>query len=67
MKMPFEDNTFDVVYEIEATAHAPTKLGVYSEAFRVLKPGGYFLGYEWAFTKNVSLILTLIGTRKLNI
>jgi sterol 24-C-methyltransferase len=52
MKMPFEDNTFDVVYEIEATAHAPTKLGVYSEAFRVLKPGGYFLGYEWAFTKN---------------
>jgi ubiquinone/menaquinone biosynthesis C-methylase UbiE len=54
MKMPFEDNSFDICYEIEATAHAPSKVGVYSEALRVLKPGGIFVGYEWVFTKNVS-------------
>lgn len=52
MKMPFEDNSFDICYEIEATAHAPSKVGVYSEAYRVLKPGGIFVGYEWVFTKN---------------
>ncbi len=59
MKMPFEDNTFDIVYEVEATAHAPSKLGVYSEAFRVLKPGGVFCGYEWTFTKKVSSSLVI--------
>ena len=29
MKQPFEDNTFDAVYQIEATAHAPDKVGCY--------------------------------------
>jgi predicted methyltransferase len=28
------------VYAIEATVHAPTWEGVYSEIFKVLKPGG---------------------------
>eukprot|EP00741_Cyanophora_paradoxa_P024439 tig00022075_g23596.t1 len=50
MKMPFEDGTFDAVYEIEATCHAPDKVGVYSEIFRVLKPGGIFGQYEWIMT-----------------
>src|SRR5579859_589424 len=37
MKMPFADNTFDRIYSIEATCHAPTLKGVYQEIFRVLK------------------------------
>jgi sterol 24-C-methyltransferase len=52
MKMPFEDNSFDAVYECEATAHAPSKVGVYKEVFRVLKPGALFAGYEWVLTRN---------------
>ncbi|RAK96969.1 sterol 24-C-methyltransferase [Aspergillus ibericus CBS 121593] len=50
MQMSFEDNTFDAVYAIEATCHAPELEGVYSEIFRVLKPGGVFGVYEWLMT-----------------
>lgn len=36
----FEENSFDAVYSIEATTYAPTFEGVYSEIYKVLKPGG---------------------------
>ncbi|KAJ1897418.1 Delta(24)-sterol C-methyltransferase [Kickxella alabastrina] len=52
MDMPFEDNSFDAVYAIEATCHAPVLEGVYSQMYRVLKPGGYFAIYEWCLTDN---------------
>lgn len=48
--MSFPDNSFDAVYAIEATCHAPTLKGIYSEIFRVLKPGGVFGVYEWLMT-----------------
>ncbi|XP_072986222.1 cycloartenol-C-24-methyltransferase 1-like [Typha latifolia] len=50
MKMPFSDNTFDAVYAIEATCHAPDAVGCYKEIFRVLKPGQCFAAYEWCIT-----------------
>ena len=40
LQMPFEDNSFDVVWICEALCHAPNKSLFYKEAFRVLKPGG---------------------------
>lgn len=49
-QMFFPDNTFDAVYAIEATVHAPSLQGVYSQIFRVLKPGGVFGVYEWLMT-----------------
>ncbi|KAL0938452.1 uncharacterized protein CTRU02_205062 [Colletotrichum truncatum] len=52
MKIPFEDNTFDAVYAIEATVHAPSLEAVYSEIYRVLKPGGVFGVYEWVMTES---------------
>jgi len=36
----FGENSFDAVYSIEATCHAPTWEGVYGEILKVLKPGG---------------------------
>ncbi|KAK2746029.1 sterol 24-c-methyltransferase [Colletotrichum kahawae] len=51
MNIPFEDNTFDAVYAIEATVHAPSLQAVYSEIHRVLKPGGIFGVYEWVMTE----------------
>jgi 2-polyprenyl-3-methyl-5-hydroxy-6-metoxy-1,4-benzoquinol methylase len=39
MQLPFQENSFDGVYAIEATCHAPRRQGVYGEIFRVLKPG----------------------------
>lgn len=48
--LPFPDNSFDAVYSIEATCHAPSLADVYTEIFRVLKPGGVFGVYEWLMT-----------------
>jgi len=50
MNLPFPDNHFDALYQIEATAHAPDKEKCYAELFRVLKPGGVFGSYEWCLT-----------------
>ncbi|GAB7363103.1 hypothetical protein MBLNU230_g3394t1 [Neophaeotheca triangularis] len=50
MQMSFPDNSFDAVYAIEATVHAPSLEGIYSEIYRVLKPGGVFGVYEWLMT-----------------
>jgi sterol 24-C-methyltransferase len=38
--MPFESNTFDGAYELEATCHSPSLEAIYYEIFRCLKPGG---------------------------
>ncbi|PPR02935.1 hypothetical protein CVT24_012165 [Panaeolus cyanescens] len=46
----FGPNSFDAVYAIEATVHAPTWEGVYGEIMKVLKPGGVFGVYEWCMT-----------------
>lgn len=46
----FPANTFDAAYAIEATVHAPSLEGVYSQVFRVLKPGAVFGVYEWVMT-----------------
>ncbi|KAI9667973.1 MAG: hypothetical protein M1821_000793 [Bathelium mastoideum] len=51
MDMPFPDNSFDAVYAVEATVHAPSLQGIYSEIRRVLKPGGVVGIYEWLMTE----------------
>jgi len=48
--MPFEAGTFDHCYSIEACCHSPDRADVYGEIFRLLKPGGYFISYEWCLT-----------------
>ncbi len=51
MNIPVPDNTYDAVYQIEATCHAPDAVKCYAEIFRVLKPGGVFASYEWCLTE----------------
>ncbi|EEC68040.1 hypothetical protein OsI_35865 [Oryza sativa Indica Group] len=50
MNMPIPDCTFDAAYALDATCHAPDAVGVYSEIFRVLKPGKLFAMDEWCLT-----------------
>lgn len=50
LAMPFDDDTFDAAYTIEATCHAPDRTAVFSEIFRVLRPGARFAGFEWCMT-----------------
>jgi sterol 24-C-methyltransferase len=49
-KINFPSASFDAAYAIEATVHAPSLEAVYSQIFRVLKPGGVFGVYEWVMT-----------------
>jgi len=46
----FGEGSFDAVYAIEATVHAPNFEGIYGEIKKVLKPGGTFGVYEWCMT-----------------
>jgi len=50
MNIPVPEGTFDAAYAIEATCHAPDRVGVYSQIFKTLKPGGKFATYEWTMT-----------------
>jgi phosphoethanolamine N-methyltransferase len=45
--LPFDDATFDVIYSSGAFTQIADKAGMFAEAFRVLKPGGSLLSYDW--------------------
>ncbi|CCW66931.1 unnamed protein product [Phytomonas sp. Hart1] len=49
-QIAFPDNSFDGAYAIEATCHAKEKLECYREIYRLIKPGGRFVVYEWCIT-----------------
>ena len=51
MKLPVPDKSYDAVYAIEATCHAPDKVKLFTELHRVMKDGAEFAGYEWCLTK----------------
>ena len=49
-RMPFDGNSFDVVWACESVCHAAEKQAFYQEAFRVLKPGGRLVMAEYMRT-----------------
>ena len=50
MHLPFEKDTFDGAYAIEATCHAPDRVKCYHQIYQALKPGATFACYEWCMT-----------------
>lgn len=44
--LPFDDDSFDAAMTIHAVMNIPDKPAVYSEAHRVLRPGGVFAIYD---------------------
>ena len=46
LDLPFEDNTFDIVWTEHVQMNIPDKEKFYSEISRVLKPGGRFVCHE---------------------
>jgi sterol 24-C-methyltransferase len=46
-RLEFPSSSFEAVYTIEACCHAADRRGPFGEAFRVLRPGGRFAGYDW--------------------
>ncbi|MDE0310118.1 MAG: methyltransferase domain-containing protein [Acidiferrobacterales bacterium] len=51
MQIPESDNTFDGAFSIEALCHAPDKVAVLKEIFRVLRPGALFTRSDWCMTE----------------
>ncbi|MGK7933007.1 MAG: methyltransferase domain-containing protein [Microcystaceae cyanobacterium] len=47
LNLSFPDNSFDVVWSIEAGPHMPDKAKYASEMMRVLKPGGILVVADW--------------------
>eukprot|EP00439_Symbiodinium_sp_Y106_P078238 s489_g17.t1 len=47
LKMPFADNSFDLVWSLESGEHMPEKAKFMSEMHRVCKPGGRIILVTW--------------------
>jgi tocopherol O-methyltransferase len=55
LEMPFEDNTFDLVWSLESGEHMPDKARFLSECYRVLKPGGKMIFATWCHRETNSV------------
>ena len=47
LEMPFEDNSFDLVWSLESGEHMPDKHKFLAECYRVLQPGGKLIFATW--------------------
>lgn len=45
--LPFEDQSFDIVFSSGAITQVDDKRGMFQECARVLRPGGYLTVYDW--------------------
>jgi tocopherol O-methyltransferase len=55
LDMPFEDETFDLVWSLESGEHMPDKTKFLAECYRVLKPGGKIILATWCHRETNSL------------
>ena len=65
-KLPFEDESFDLVMSLNGFHAFPDKEAAYREIFRVLKPGGIFCGcfYVKGENKRTDFLVEKIYTPK---
>lgn len=45
--LPFEDDSFDVIFSKDAITEAPNKEDIFIESYRVLRPGGWVAMSDW--------------------
>ena len=54
--LPIENDSFDYFYTSGVVCHIEDKQSVFAEAFRVLKPGGWILGFDWFLLKSNTVV-----------
>ncbi|MEC4815051.1 MAG: methyltransferase domain-containing protein [Scytonema sp. PMC 1069.18] len=64
--MPFDDNSFDLVWSLESGEHMPDKTKFMQECYRVLKPGGKLIMVTWCHRPIDNLPLTVDEKKHLN-
>ncbi len=57
--LPFADASFDVVFSKDAIIHIRDKKALYTEALRVLRPGGLLLESDWLGSEGESISPTM--------
>jgi phosphoethanolamine N-methyltransferase len=45
--LPFEPESFEVVFSKDAMIHIPDKEALFADVFRILRPGGLFVASDW--------------------
>ena len=46
-RLPFESDSFDVVFSKDSIVHIPDKAALYADIYRILRPGGRFIASDW--------------------
>ena len=67
LNIPFNDNSYDIVLNVESSHCYPDIPKFLSEVKRVLKPGGFFVWtdlYPETMTQNMKTFLMRLGCRK---
>ena len=64
MKLPFDDESFDVLYNVESSHCYSDMEGFINEAYRVLKPGGYFAWTDFRDEKTMNSIRKMFDKTK---
>ncbi|MEM8830485.1 MAG: methyltransferase domain-containing protein [Cyanobacteria bacterium P01_G01_bin.19] len=55
LAMPFEDNTFDLIWSLESGEHMPDKEKFLAECYRVLQPDGKIIFATWCHRETTSV------------
>ncbi|RLD80189.1 MAG: class I SAM-dependent methyltransferase [Bacteroidetes bacterium] len=65
--LPFSDNSYDVVINIESSHRYPQPELFFSEVFRVLNPGGYFLFADFRNDKEIDRLESQLKNTKFQV